>query len=83
MVIVVVMGWSLGGHWAAVCAGGRHIKGSAERVLKRIRDAGAVVDDRNSAGNMCGKPKEMCRISASERVLASHLMGGASLAVLA
>ena len=48
-------------------------KGSAERVLKRIRDAGAVVDDHNPAGNIGGRPNEMCRISAHQNEY-SHLI---------
>ena len=69
MVIVVVIGWSLGG---SLCGRQAH-KGSADRVLKRIRDAGAVVDDHNSADNIGGRPKEMCRISAHQNEY-SHLI---------
>ena len=65
----MVIGWSSGG---SLCGRQAH-KGSAERVLKRIRDAGAVVDDHNPAGNIGGRPKEMCRISAHQNEY-SHLI---------
>ena len=49
-----------------------NVKKGAERVLKRMRGAGAVIDDHNSAGYNGGRPKKICRISALQTEY-SHL----------